>query len=119
MDQLGALATGGVLPAWSSWFGEGAMRELVPDDRLRTSLEDEMPRLPLSYFDASVPVPDGWDACPCAYLLLTESYGESAADARGRGWPVAEIPDAQHLAMATEPIAVTDALLGLERALAG
>jgi hypothetical protein len=118
-DQLAALATGGVLPPWSSWFGEGAMRELVPDDRLRTALEDEMPRLPLSYFDASVPVPDGWDAYPCAYLLLTDPYRESAADARGRGWPVAEIPDVQHLAMATEPISVTDALLGLERALTG
>jgi hypothetical protein len=95
------------------------MRQLVPDDRLRASLEDEMPRLPLSYFDASVPVPDGWNARPCAYLLLSgEAYGESAADARARGWPVAEIPGVQHLAMATEPIPVTDALLELERGLA-
>jgi hypothetical protein len=95
------------------------MRQLVPDDRLRASLEDEMPRLPLSYFDASVPVPDGWNARPCAYLLLSgEAYGESAADARARGWPVAEIPGVQHLAMATKPIPVTDALLELERGLA-
>ena len=118
MDQLRALATDGVLPPWSSWFGEGEMRELLPDDRLRTALEDEMPCLPLSYFDASVPLPDGWDARPCAYLLLTgETYRESAADARGRGWPVAEISGAQHLAIATQPIAVTDTLLELERAL--
>jgi pimeloyl-ACP methyl ester carboxylesterase len=119
MDQLHALATDGVLPRWSNWFGEDAMRELVPDDRLRTALEDEMPRLPLAYFDASVPLPDGWDACPCAYILLTEPHRQTAADARGRGWPVAEIPDVQHLAMATEPIAVTDALLELERGLVG
>jgi alpha/beta hydrolase family protein len=120
MDQLRGLASEGVLPPWSSWFGEDTMRELVPDERLRTALEDEMPRLPLSYFDAIVPLPDGWDARPCAYLLLTgETYGESAAEARGRGWPVAEIPRVHHLAMATEPIAVTDALLDLERALAG
>ena len=120
MDQLPALARDGVLPPWSSWFGEGAMRELVPDDRLRAALEDEMPRLPLSYFDATVPLPDGWDARPYAYLLLSgETYGESAADARARGWPVAEIPGVQHLAMATEPIAVTDALLELERGLLG
>jgi pimeloyl-ACP methyl ester carboxylesterase len=31
MDQLRALASDGVLPPWSSWFDEGAMRELVPD----------------------------------------------------------------------------------------
>jgi pimeloyl-ACP methyl ester carboxylesterase len=120
MDQLGALATDGVLPPWSSWFAEDAMRELVPDDRLRTALEDEMPRLPLSYFKSSVPLPDGWDALPCAYLLLAgEPYGGSAADARGRGWPVAEISGAQHLALVTDPIAVTDALLKLEHALVG
>jgi pimeloyl-ACP methyl ester carboxylesterase len=120
MDQLRALATDGVLPRWSSWFGEDAMRELVPNERLRADLEAEMPCLPLSYFEASVPLPDDWDACPCAYLLFTaESYGQSAAEARRHGWPVAEIPGVRHLAMATEPIAVTDALLDLESTLVG
>lgn len=120
MDSLRGLASDGLLPPWSSWFGEQEMRELVPDDRLRGALEDEMPRLPLSYFDATVPVPEGWEARPCAYLLLSgEPYGESAADARGRGWPVAEIAGVKHLAIATEPIAVTDELLELERALLG
>jgi pimeloyl-ACP methyl ester carboxylesterase len=118
MDQLHALASAGMLPPWSSWFGEEALRELVPNDRLRAALEAEMPRLPLSYFDAVVPLPDGWDARPCAYLLLTgESYGTSAAEARGRGWPVVEIHGVHHLAIATDPIAVTDALLELERTL--
>jgi pimeloyl-ACP methyl ester carboxylesterase len=118
VDQLRPLATDGVLPPWSSWFGEDAMRELVPDNRLRTALEDEMPRLRLSYFEASVPLPDGWQTRPCAYLLLSgEPYEESAADARGRAWPVAEISGVGHLAMATEPIPVTDALLDLERPL--
>jgi pimeloyl-ACP methyl ester carboxylesterase len=120
MDQLRALATDGVLPRWSSWFGEDAMRELVPDERLRAELEAEMPCLPLAYFEASVPLPDGWDAWPCAYLLFTaEPYGQSAAEARRHGWPVAEVPGVQHLAMASEPIAVTDALLDLESALVG
>jgi pimeloyl-ACP methyl ester carboxylesterase len=120
MEQLRALATDGVLPKWSSWFGEDAMRELVADERLRTALEREMPRLPLSYFEANVPLPDRWDTDPCAYLLLTgEPYGASALDARGRGWPVVEIPGAHHLTIATDPITVTDALLALERALIG
>jgi pimeloyl-ACP methyl ester carboxylesterase len=117
MDQLRATATDGVLPPWSSWFGEGAMRELVPDGALREVLELEMPRMPLAYFEESVPVPERWTERPCAFLLLTEAYGESAADARARGWPVAEITHVQHLAPATDPIAVTDALLDLERAL--
>jgi hypothetical protein len=35
MVRLRAIATDGVLPAWSRWFGADAMRELVPDERLR------------------------------------------------------------------------------------
>jgi hypothetical protein len=94
------------------------MRELVADDRVRAALEAEMPRLPLSYFEASVPLPDGWDRRPCAYLLLSAGfYRHSASEARGRGWPVAEIDGGRHLATATKPVAVADALLDLERAL--
>jgi pimeloyl-ACP methyl ester carboxylesterase len=118
MDQLRAMATDGVLPPWSSWFGEHAMRELVPDERLRAALEKEMPHLPLSYFEASVPLADGWSRRPCAYLLLSaEPYGDSATEARALGWPVREIRNVQHMAIATEPIAVTDALFDLERVL--
>jgi hypothetical protein len=77
-----------------------------------------MPRLPLSYFEASVPVPDSWNRRACAYLLLTaEPYGESAAEARSLGWPVREIHGVRHLAIATDVIPVTQALLDLEREL--
>jgi hypothetical protein len=118
MDQLRPMAADGVLPPWSNWFGPGAMRELVPDERLRADLEAEMPRLPLSYFEASVPMPDDWPDRPCGYLLLSAvPYGHSAAEARAYGWPVIEIPDVQHLAIATNPIAVSEALLDLERSL--
>jgi pimeloyl-ACP methyl ester carboxylesterase len=118
MEQLRALATDDVLPPWSSWFGADAMRDLVADDRLRAALEAEMPRLPLSYFAASVPLPAGWVRRPCAYLLLSaEPYGHSAGEARNRGWPVAEIHGVQHLAIATEPAAVAEALLDLQRGL--
>lgn len=120
IDQLRALASDGVLPPWSSWFGEGAMRGLVPDEGLRAALEAEMPRLPLSYFEASIPLPDGWDTRPCAYLLFTaEAYGASAAEARDRGWEVDEVHGVRHLAMATDPRAVAEALLDLERTLVG
>jgi pimeloyl-ACP methyl ester carboxylesterase len=119
MDQLRAMATDGVLPPWSRWFGADAMRELVPDERLRADLEAEMPSLPLSYFEATVPVPDDWADCPCGYLLLSAgAYRESAAEATAFGWPVSEIRDVQHLAIATNPTAVTHALLDIERALA-
>jgi hypothetical protein len=119
MEQLRAMATDGVLAPWSRWFGAGAMRELVPDERLRAELEAEMPRLPLSYFQATVPLPDAWpDRRPCAYLLFSATqYGQSAAQARAYGWPVIQLHGLQHLAIATNPIPVTEALLELERSL--
>src|SRR5215217_7297888 len=82
------------------------------------ALEAEMPRLPLSYFEATVPVPDDWaNGRPCAYLLLSAPYAQSAAEARARGWPVIEVHGVQHLAIATDASPVTQALLDLERSL--
>lgn len=114
LDQLRVISADGVLPRWSSWFGEETMGELVPDAALRDALEQEMPRLPLAYFEEGVPLPERWAERPCAFLQLTEAYRESAADARGWGWPAREISGVQHLAPVTDPIDVTDALLGLE-----
>ena len=119
-DQLRGMARDGVLPPWSEWFGEDAMQDLVPDEQLRARLSREMPRLPLSYFEGEPPVTEGWDRGPCAYLLLSpEPYASAAADAEARGWPVRALPQAKHLHLVTHPQAVTDALLDLERELAG
>ena len=60
------------------------MRELVPDEPARAALERELPFLPLSYFEESVPSPAGWDRVPCAYLLLSDAYKDAASDAHGR-----------------------------------
>jgi hypothetical protein len=98
MDQLRAMATDGVLPPWARWFGDDAMRELVHDANLRVALEREMPRLPLSYVESAVPLPDAWLRRPSAYLLLTpDAYGQSAAEAEALGWPVRAVRDAHHL----------------------
>lgn len=58
LDQFRALADDGILPPWSSWFGEDAMRELVPDEVLRHALEREMPRLPLAFLEQRIPTFD-------------------------------------------------------------
>jgi pimeloyl-ACP methyl ester carboxylesterase len=112
LDHLRTLAVGGTLPPWSTWWGEEAMRDLVPDEALRAALTREMPSLPLSYFEQRVPTPAGWERLPCAYLLLSDAYKDAAAEARARGWRVEEI-GAQHLHIAVAPEAVTDALIRL------
>jgi hypothetical protein len=73
LAHLHTLALKGKLPPWSTWWGEEAMRDLVPDEAARAELEQELPSLPLSYFEQSVPSPVGWDRMPCAYLLLSDS----------------------------------------------
>jgi pimeloyl-ACP methyl ester carboxylesterase len=113
LDDLRALAVDGMLPPWSTWWGEEAMRDLVPDEALRASLEREMPSLPLAFFEQSIPSPPGWDRIQCAYLLLSDAYREAAAEARERGWRVEEITGAQHLHIAVDPEAVGDALIKL------
>jgi pimeloyl-ACP methyl ester carboxylesterase len=114
LDAFRALAVDGILPPWSSWFGEEAMRERVPDEALRRALTREMPKIPIAFLEQGIPSPAGWERTPCAYLLLSEAYSESAAEARERGWPIEMIEGAQHLYIAVAPEAVSDALLRLE-----
>lgn len=92
------------------------MRNLVPGAAQRARVEHDLPRMPLSLLRTEVPVPDGWDRLPCGYLLLSaQPYAPSAAAARARGWPVAEIEGGKHLDLVRRPAAVVDALLNLER----
>ncbi len=114
MHHLSELATDGKLAPWSEWFGPEVMAELVPDRQLRAALVADMPRLPLSYFQASVRMPAGWDVPPCGYMLLSEQYRKDADEAHRRGWPLVEIPEGNHLSLATDPSAVTAALLQLQ-----
>jgi hypothetical protein len=118
VDGLRALASDDVLAPWSTWFGQAAMRDLVPDDARRAEVEADMPRVPLSSLLAPVAIPERWERHSCAYVLLSvQPYGASAAEARARGWPVAEIADGKHLDAVRRPTAVTDALLAVEMAI--
>jgi hypothetical protein len=120
LDDLRALASDDVLPPWSTWFGESAIRELVPDAARRAQVERDMPRVRLSSLLEPVQVPGQWEQRPCGYVLLSaQPYAPSAADARARGWPVAEIRGGKHLDSVRRPAAVTAALLDVERAMFG
>jgi hypothetical protein len=68
--------------------------------------------LPLSYYEASVPVPAGWDAQPCAYLLFGPPYDELASEARGRGWIVEQLPG-KHLHQLVDPDGVAGSRLAI------
>jgi hypothetical protein len=96
-----------VLPPWNEWFGPGVLEELVPDPELRGRFVAELPRLPLAYFEETAP--EASTLGPSAYVLLSDVYGENAAQARARGWPVVE-QRTHHLAMLTDPSPIAEAL---------
>ncbi|MDQ6899040.1 MAG: alpha/beta hydrolase [Candidatus Dormibacteraeota bacterium] len=112
LAQLRALATGGRLPPWSEWFGEDALRSLLPDDAQRASVTAELPSLPLAYFEESLPAATWWPDAPCGYLWFSEPYASAAAEARGRGWPEVHLPG-HHLHLLADPGPVADALVQL------
>jgi hypothetical protein len=114
-ELLGLLrdkASGGLLPRWTDWWDEEDVAPLFPHRRTRQAVTEEQPRLPLSYYEASVPVPAGWDARPCAYLLFGPPYDEVAAEARRRDWIVERLPG-RHLHQLVDPDGVARTLLAI------
>ena len=102
----------GVLPQWTSWWDDQDVAPMLPDPRVRRIITEEQPRLPLDYYLDDIPVPAGWDAGPCGYVLFSQAYESQAAEARRRGWPVRTVPG-EHLHQVVDPAGVTRALLEL------
>jgi pimeloyl-ACP methyl ester carboxylesterase len=105
--QLRGLAAGGLLPPWHEWFPPEALEELVPDPDRRQRLIDEIPRLPLAYFDEPAPPARFAPPVACALLRLGAPFDRAADKAERLGWWVAR-RDWDHLRMLTAPDAVAD-----------
>src|SRR5947207_1428980 len=69
-------------------------------------------RLPLSYYEQQIPVPDGWDNRPCGYLLFGPPYDHTAQEARERGWVVEQVPG-RHLHQLVDPDTVTARIVAM------
>jgi hypothetical protein len=71
--------TDGRLPPWTEWWDED-ISVLFPVAATRAAVAAEQPRLPLAYYEQSLPVPAGWDdEVSCGYLLFSPPYDEVAA----------------------------------------
>jgi hypothetical protein len=112
LASLEARAENGWLPKWSQWWGEEAMRTLVPDDVMRRRLEGEFPPLPFTFFQEAVPVPPGWPDAACGYLQFSPVYDPEMREAEARGWRTQRLPG-EHLHMVVDPGAVAAALIDL------
>jgi alpha/beta hydrolase fold len=103
--QLTGMAVDGLLPPWHEWFPPGAIDELIPDPALRRAFFDEMPRLPLAYFEEPAPMTP--DLRACALLRLSAAYDGAADEAERLGWWVAR-RDWDHLRMLSSPEEAAD-----------
>jgi hypothetical protein len=101
----------GRIADWTTWWGPGALDELIPDAELRAAIRAEGHRLPGDWYDVAVPVPERWPENGARYVQLSAAYDDAAAEARNRGWPVVGGPDGEHLDVATEPRRVADLLV--------
>ena len=102
----------GLLPPWTSWWDEADVAALFPDAETRARVELEQQRAPLSYFEGVLPVPQGWDERPGAYLAFGDTYAAERAEAARRGWPVSTLP-AGHLHMLIDPKRIATELVAL------
>ena len=105
----------GLLPGWTHWWDDADVDALFTSASSRREVEAEMRRLPLGYFEQSLPIPAGWDAGPGAYLAFGDTYAADRDAARARGWPVRAL-SGEHLHMLGAPNEVADViaeLLGL------
>jgi len=57
LPQLRRLAHHGVLPRWSKWWGRDALAELLPDPARRRTILDELPQVPLAFFETPIALP--------------------------------------------------------------
>ncbi|MFG2526202.1 alpha/beta hydrolase [Streptomyces sp. NPDC048527] len=102
LEFLSPMAVNGRLPRWTDWWDEADVAPMFSDPKVRQTVIEEQPALPLSYYEQHIPVPDGWDDHPCSYLLFGPPYDDLSAEARERGWRVAHLPGA-HLHQIIDP----------------
>ncbi len=106
-DELLSRARGARLPGWHRWFDPDPLAELVPDPKLRAAIADEEPEVAVAFLTEPRPSID-WPG-PSGYLQLSPAYAAVADEARALGWPVRRL-DCHHLAAATDPNRVANAL---------
>ena len=109
-ELVAARVRNGRIADWTTWWGPGALAQMVPDVRLRAAIEADGHELPADFYDVAVPVPGTWPEEGACYVQLSPGYDEAAAEARARGWPVVGGPDGAHLDIATAPSWVADRL---------
>lgn len=111
-QMLEQRAEDGILPRWSTWWGDEVLEWMLPDPEIRAVVCADVPHLPMSYFDAVPIVPDGWSDRGGGYVLLSESYRVWSERAAEHGWPVVELLG-MHLDIVNRPHEIAAAIVAV------
>ena len=107
----------GRLAPWLTWWDAHLVGAMLPDLDQRTAVAADCHRLPMSWYDHAVPLPDVWALA--AFVALGSAYRTELARAADLGWPCRSLARS-HLATVTHPTEVASAVrevltdLGLE-----
>jgi hypothetical protein len=112
--RLRRIAADGVLPPWNAWFGVDPTLRLIPDEAVRQAFIADLPKVPFAFLEARSPDVADWERVPAAYLQLSGAYEAEADRARARGWRT-RTERLDHLAMTSNPAAVSRRVLGSGR----
>jgi hypothetical protein len=108
----GLVRDDGVLPRWSEWWDAGTLEVLVPDESRRAAVAQELPTVPISFYETPIEVPRGWSEAKGAYLLLSEAYRAHADRAAALGWPVVAHMGG-HLDIVNDEVSIAERLVAL------
>ena len=100
-------AVDGKLAPWPQWWGDGRMRELLPDDELRAEFVRACPAVPVAAIEEVMPEVPEPDA---VFVQLSAVYAPESSAAAARGWPVLDL-DSHHLALLTDPEAIAEVIV--------
>ncbi len=92
----------GLLPPWHEWWPAETLEQLLPDESLRRQVVTEIPRVPRSFYDEPVPLPEEWWTRPAAYLQLSPAYDDDRSRAERWGWPTRRLIG-HHLDLVSRP----------------
>ncbi|WP_285747177.1 hypothetical protein [Lentzea sp. NBRC 105346] len=107
VSEIKSRVRAGKLPRWDLWFSPDPLSSLVFDAVLREEIRDEIPEVSWEFLKEQRPAV-AWLG-PSGYVQLSDAYSVAADEAEQRGWPVKRM-SSHHLAAATDPVTVADAL---------
>ena len=113
IELLDALpVSDGLLPPWHEWWPAETLEQLLPDASRRRLVVTEIPRVPRSFYDEPVPLPDNWWSRPTAYLQLSPAYDDDRMRAERWAWPTYR-QIGHHLDLVSHPDAIASIVVDL------